>query len=375
MIIIYAVGPRRRNAAGRFAISSLCACKRGGYRVIGHRHDWRPKTMKKTLIAALFVLASAPVCAGVSGLKVVKEISGPDGHWDLVNFDPVQRRVYIAHGDDVLVIDADSGRVHAGFAQGSHLHAVVPVPGTDRLVTTNSGDKTARVLDAANGKVLASIPGPADTDSAAYDPATRDVVVIGGDSGEIELIDPRTMKSTGSLKIGGALEFGVPDGKGRFFINGEEANDIEVVDLKSLKVVAHYPMPECQRPTGLAYVEGDRLVSSCQGKAEILSAADGRVIASLPIGAGPDAVIYDPKRHLALIPSGRAGTLSVIALEGPQANTVIDTVQTQVGARTGTVDPKTGRVWLPTAKYAPPAQPGGRPTTVAGTFHVLVLDR
>lgn len=331
--------------------------------------------MKRALLAALLLMAAPAAMAGVSGLTVKAKIAGPDGHWDYASFDPVKRRVYIAHGDDVLMIEADSGIVHAGWAKGSHLHAVVPVPGTDRIVTTNSGDKTAKVIDAKTGDILASIPGPPDTDSAAYDASTGDVVVIGGDSGEIELIDPKSLKAAGELKVGGALEYGVPDGKGRFFINGEEANDIEVIDLKTLKIVGHYAMPGCQRPTGLAYVEGDRLVSSCQGIAEILSAADGRVIASLPIGTGNDAVMYDPRRHLALIPAGRSGNLAVIALEGPKANTVIDTVPTQVGARTGAVDPKTGKVWLPTAQYAPPAQPGGRPTTVPGTFQVLVLDR
>lgn len=331
--------------------------------------------MKRALLAALLLLAAPPALAGASGLAVKAKIAGPDGHWDYTSFDPARRRVYISHGDDVLMIEADTGRVHAGWAKGSHLHAVVPVPGTDRIVTTNSGDKTAKVLDARTGQILASIPAPPDTDSASYDPATGDVVVIGGDSGEIALIDPKAMKSVGDLKVGGDLEFGASDGKGRYFINGAATGEIEVIDLKTLKIVGHWPMPGCKAPTGLAYVEGDRLVSSCQGLAEILSAADGHVIASLPIGTGNDAVLYDSRRHVALIPAGRSGNLAVIALEGPKANTVIDTVPTQIGARTGAVDPKSGKVWLPTASYAPPAQPGGRPTTVPGTFQVLVLDR
>ena len=332
--------------------------------------------MKRALLAALLLMTAPPALAGPSGLAVKAKIAGPDGHWDYASFDPARRRVYVSHGDDVLMIEADTGRVHAGWAKGSHLHAVVPVPGTDRIVTTNSGDKTAKVLDARSGQMLASIPAPADTDSASYDPSTGDVVVIGGDSGEIALIDPRSMKSVGDLKVGGALEFGAADGKGHYFINGEEANDIEVIDLKTLKVVGHYAMPGCKRPTGLAYVEGDRLVSACQGVAEILGAADGHVIASLPIGTGNDAVMYDSRRHLALIPAGRSGNLAVIALQGPKANTVIDTVPTELGARTGAVDPKTGKVWLPTAQYAPLAQAtGGRPSTVPGSFHVVVLDR
>jgi DNA-binding beta-propeller fold protein YncE len=140
--------------------------------------------------------------------------------------------------------------------------------------------------------------------------------------------------------------------------------------------VARYPLNGCVKPTGLALVTGGRLVSACgNGVVKILDAASGREIASLPIGAGPDAVIYDPGRAMAYVPSGRTGTLAVIALAGPAANTIIDTVPTQIGARTGTVDTKTGRIYLPTAQYVPAAGPGQESSVKPGTFTVLVLDR
>jgi DNA-binding beta-propeller fold protein YncE len=338
--------------------------------------------MKYSPLLAVFVsiLAIAPVAAlgepGASGLKISQRIAGPDGGWDYASFDPRLRRVYVAHGDRVMTIDADSGKTNPDFAKGAHLHAVVPVPGMDRIVTTNSGDDTARVIDAKTGALVASIQTAKDADSAAFDPATGFVVVVGGDSGEITLVDPKAMKAVGSIKVGGALEFLVPDGKGRAYVNVEDANQIAFVDLKAKKVLAHWPMPGCRRPTGLALVAGGRLVSACaNGIAKIVNAADGHEIASLAIGDGPDAVIYDDKRGLALIPSGRSGTLAVIALEGPHANTVIDTVPTQVGARTGAVDTKTGRLWLPTAQYVTPIPAGQRPTTKPGSFEVLVLDR
>jgi len=336
--------------------------------------------MKRALLALVLAAAAPafPVFAdpGASGLKVAARIAGPDGGWDYASFDPARRRVFVAHGGAVLMIEADTGKVHGDFAQGDHLHAVVPVPGTDRIVTTNSGDDTAKVIDANTGAVLASIPAAPDSDSAVFDPASGRVIVIGGDSGEITFIDPKAMKAVGSIKVGGKLEFPAPDGKGRLFVNAADTNEIVLIDPAAGKVLARYAMPGCHRPTGLALVAGGRLVSSCgNGFAEILSATDGKVIASLPIGAGPDAVIYDSRRGLALIPSGATGTLAVIALSGPHANTVIDTVQTQAGARTGTVDPKTGRVWLPTAQFGPPAEPGKRPKATPGTFQVLVLDR
>jgi hypothetical protein len=81
----------------------------------------------------------------------------------------------------------------------------------------------------------------------------------------------------------------------------------------------------------------------------------------------PDAVLYDEGRGLAYIPSALTGTLAVVALAGKQNNTLIDTVPTQIGARTGAVDPKTGKIYLPTAQYLSPTPAGKRPTPRPGT--------
>ena len=127
--------------------------------------------------------------------------------------------VYVTHSDVVIAIDADSGKANLAFAKGDHLHAAVPVPGTDLIVTTNSGDNTARIISAKDGRQLASIPTAKDADGAAYDPKSGLVVVICGDGGALTLIDPKAMKAVGTITIGNSLEFGQPDGKGQFFVN------------------------------------------------------------------------------------------------------------------------------------------------------------
>jgi DNA-binding beta-propeller fold protein YncE len=326
--------------------------------------------------AILSAFASTALAQGASGLKVVARIAGPDGGWDYASFDPARRRVYVAHGLKVTMIDADSGQVTAAFAPGNFLHAVLPIPNSDLLVTTNSGDSSVRLLDADDGKLIASVPAAKDTDGAAFDPASGLVLAICGDSGVITLVDPKAKAAVGSISVGGALEFGAPDGKGRFYVNVEDKHEVAVIDIAARAVVARYPMPGCEEPTGLAYVAGDRVIAACKnGFAKILAAATGKELASLTIGARPDAVLYDAGRGLAYIPSGATGTLAVIALSGAGDNTVIDTVKTETGARTGAVDPKTGRIYLPTAEYGPPATPGQRPPVKPGTFHVLVLDR
>jgi DNA-binding beta-propeller fold protein YncE len=337
--------------------------------------------MKRQLLALCAatsaMLALAPLAAHAAGdgkLQVVERVNGPDGGWDYASYDAARRRVYVAHGTVVLSLDLATGKLNPAFAPGARLHAVVVVPGHDLLVTTNSGDSTAKILKATDGALLKSLSVAADADGAAYDPATGLVVVINGDSGVLTLIDPIKQEVAGTIQVGDKLEFGQPDGKGRFYVNVEDKGQVAVVDLKARKVVGRYDMAGCQRPTGLAYVEGGRLISSCSGLAKILDAASGKELASLKIGGFPDAVLYDAGRHLAYVPTALDGKLWVIGLTGKESNAIVDSVPTQQGARTGAVDLKTGRIYLPTAEYGP-MEPGKRPQPKPGTFQVLVLDR
>jgi DNA-binding beta-propeller fold protein YncE len=339
--------------------------------------DWQNvRVATAFLVATLSVPVDASDAAHPTGLHVIRRISGPDGMWDYTSFDTARRRVYIAHENVVIAIDADTDKVNTAFAQGDGLRSVVPVPGTDLIVTTNSGDNTAKVLSAVDGKLLASIPTADDPDGAQYDPKSGLVIVICGDSGALTLIDPKAMKAVGTIAVGDHLEFGASDGKGRFFVNVVDKNRIAIVDLVTRRVVTSYKLPGCKQPTGLAHVAGDRLIAVCfNGGADILDAHSGRTIASFNVGGVPDAVIYDEQRGLAFVPSAFTGTLSVIALSGQFDNTIVDTVPTKNGARTGTVDPKTGRIYLPAAEYILPAPKGKPPIAKPGTFEVLELDR
>ncbi|HEX3406714.1 MAG TPA: hypothetical protein VHS81_05710, partial [Caulobacteraceae bacterium] len=220
--------------------------------------------MKRQLLAlcaaASALLAAVPIAAHAAGgqLQVVDRIKGPDGGWDYASYDPAHRRIYVTHATVVLAVDLASGKLNDNFAPGNRLHEVVVVPGRDLLVTTNSGDSTAKLLKASDGSLIKELKVAADADGAAYDPATGLVVVINGDAGVLTLIDPVKQDVVGTIQVGDKLEFGQPDGKGRFYVNVEDKGQVAVVDLKARKVVQRYDMAGCQRPTGLAYVEGGR---------------------------------------------------------------------------------------------------------------------
>ncbi len=328
-----------------------------------------------TSVAALMTAASVGAAAETAGapMKIVQRISGPDGGWDYASFDPVHRRVYVSHAG-VMVIDVDTGKVNPHFVDAKRGHAALPINGGSELLTTDSGDNTAKIFDAATGKLEATIATSDDADGASYDPASKHVYVIDGDSGDITVIDPVAKKAVTTIKVGAPLEFGSPDGKGRLYVNGEKNNEVVVIDTKTNTVLNHWPLDGCQRPTGLAYVAPGLTISACgNGVADVLDATTGKLVASLKIGPRPDAVIYDRARNVAYIPSGGDGTLAILSIKDRTSVSVTGTVSTQAGARTGTLDPKTGRLYLPTAKFNPPAAPGQRPSMVPGSFEVLVV--
>jgi YVTN family beta-propeller protein len=325
-------------------------------------------------VVAAGLTASAATAQAAPAYSLTERIKGPDGGFDYASFDPVHRRVYVSRTGGVLALDVDSGVVTAHLTDAQKTHESLPLDGGNRLLITDSGSNTAHLVDALTGKPLAEIPTGTKPDGAFFDPATGLAGVMNGDSGDVTLIDPAAQKAVGSIAIGGGLEFAVADGAGRAFVNIEDQNQIAVLDTKARTVVGHYALNGCEGPTGLAYIpDAGVLISACANKvAKVIRASDGKDLASLAIGAGPDAVIYDAARHLAFIPCGRDGVLEVIAVRGPDDIAVVQTVQTQVGAKTGALDGQTGKLYLPTARFSVPAA-GGRRVAEPGSFEILVV--
>jgi YVTN family beta-propeller protein len=323
-----------------------------------------------TTVQALAATAPAP-------MKVVDRIAGPDGGWDYANFDPVHRRLYVAHGAAITAIDVDTGKVTPALVATQRAHIALPLPGGDELLVTNGGSDTATLVDAMTGAVRATVPTGKNPDAALFDPASGLAFVMNGRSGDITLIDIKAAKAVGAIPVGGKLEFGVADGHGRVFVNVEDKGEIAVIDTAARKVVAHWAMAGCEEPSGLAYAaDAKLLIAACaNGKAEVVSSISGKVVTSLPVGEDPDAAFYDAQRHLVYVPSGGEGTLSVIAVRGPKDLALLQALKTHLGARTGALDPKTGKVYLPSADYDAPEQAGGRPRIKSGSFAVLVVAR
>jgi hypothetical protein len=330
--------------------------------------------MKRANLVLLAVMALAPAAlAAPPAYKLVDQIPGPDGGWDYVRVDPVHERVLVTRGSSVMSVDLATGKVTAGIAPGARLHDALPVNGGAEILVTNGGANTAVFVDAKSGAVVATVPTGAGADAAAFDPATGLVLVMDHAGGDVVLIDPKTHAAAGKIEVGGELEAAAVDGAGKAYVNVEDKSEIAVIDLKARKVLARYPLAGCEGPTGMAYDAADKLlITACDGATDIVQAADGKVLQTLNTGRGADGVAWDAGRHLAFVPAGRDGTLAVISLAGGKAS-IVQTVKTRISARTLAEDPRTGRVYLPSAEYGPPPAAGGRPSMVPGSFRLLVV--
>jgi YVTN family beta-propeller protein len=327
--------------------------------------------------AAIAGTASAQPAPHYSISKSVP-IGAPD-RWDYVVFDPVSARVYVSHADKVTVVDGKSGASIGTIDVGGTTHGIAAVNALGKGYTDDSKAGVAVVFDLKTLKVLRQIKAEADADGIVYDEKSGHVLVITGDSGKVVVIDPKTDKVIGEIDGGGPLEFGVLDGKGKFFVDGEDKNEMVRMDLGTNKADAHWPLTGCVTPHGLAMdMVHRRLFASCGNKImDVVNADSGAVVASLPIGQGSDFDAFDPAQQLAFS-SNRDGTLSVIAERSPDKFEVLPAVTTKYGARTMGLDPKTGRIYLVasdvTVNNAVPVTDRTHFQVTPGTAALLFLD-
>ena len=328
----------------------------------------------------LFIVASVCLAAEAPGYKLTKKYPVPgDGGFDYVVFDASANRVYMSHGTEVDVVDAESGKLLGKVENTPGVHGIAIVPALHRGFTTNGGDATVSVFDTNTFKTLKTIKVADDPDFILYDPTSKRVLVCHGDASAITAIDPDKEEVIGKIDLGGGAEAAVVNGKGMGFVNLEEAGTVVSFDPQALAVKQKWPITGCKTPTGLAIdAANSRLFIGCRSKVlAVMDATNGKVITTLPIGDRVDAVAYDADNKMIFASNGD-GTVSVIRQKSPNDYESVGDIQTQASAKTMAIDPKTKRLFLSAADMeSVPAAAGQRARTraKAGTFTLLVVER
>jgi len=333
--------------------------------------------MKKILMFGLMVAAAF---AG-EGYKVVAKIKvGGTGGWDYIALDTVNRRLYASHGNSVEVIDPDAGKV-VGSIQGLHgVHGIAIAGDLGKGFITNGGSNSVTIFDL---KTLAKSGEPSTgtgPDAVCYEPKTKHVFTINHRGGDATVIDGKTGEVlVKSIPIGASAEFCQADGAGKLYVNIENSSELVEIDAASNAVTRRTSVLPCEGPSGLAIdLKGKKLFSVCDNKMAVTDIPTFKVVATPDIGNGPDGAGFDSTLGLAFSSNGGTGTLSIVKLVGGKYQTV-DTVTTEKGARTMTVDEKLHRVYLLAAEFGPAPEPKdgkkGRPPVLPESFHVLVVGK
>jgi YVTN family beta-propeller protein len=296
-----------------------------------------------------------------------------------LTIDSAASRLYLSHATKVVVVDLITNTIAGEIADTPGVHAFVAVPEVQRGFSSNGKESKSSVVDLTTLKTTSKIDTGPNPDAVVYEPRHREVYVFNHTGNSVTVINAKAATVSATIPLGGNPEFAaVDEAAGRVYCNMEDKSEVAVIDVDKHEVVAHWSLAPGEGPSGIALdATHHRLFSGCHNKMMVmLDTESGKVVDTVPIGAGVDGCAFDDARQLAFASCGDGTT--IIAREvAPGKLTVIQTLKTERGARTMALDPKTHRIYLPSAKFepAPSPSPGASPTRpriVPNTLKLLV---
>jgi len=329
------------------------------------------KHILSAMICLFAVAVAIPGPANAQTFKVEKfDIKG-DGGTDYVAVEPTTGRVFVSRSTHMMVVDGATGKVVGDIPNTPGVHGAGFSTKAGHGFTTNSGDQTVTMFDLKTLAVLKQIKVGPGLDGIMYDEPDDKIILTNHSRpiGTLTAIDPATGDIVATVELEDtAPEGAAADGKGHIFVNNESKNTIQVIDVKTWKATASWPIAPCDGPTGIAYDKAsNRIFSGCSKTSVVVDASTGKVVASIANGTRVDALGWDAAKKLMFIPNGGEGNVTVVHQDSPDKYTVVATVPTFAGAKTITVDPTTHNVYLFQPERGPAPPPAaGAPTPAAG---------
>ena len=255
------------------------------------------------------------------------------------------------------------------------IHGAAIAPELKRGFTSNGRDKSVTIFDTESLKPIRKV-SVAGTDFILYDPFTRRVFPM---NEKITVLDAKTGDQVGEVNLGGEPEAAASDGRGTVYVNLKDKDAVAVLNAQSLKLTKTYSVEGCNGPHSLLY-EGttQRLFVGCRGRLAILDSVNGKVVDRILMCSGGDAGGFDAENDL-IFESCAEGVMSVIRQNSPNDYELVDTVKTQLWAKTMAFDPLSGKIYLPTAELE--TVPSGDPQKLPqrkikpGSFTILVVSK
>lgn len=308
--------------------------------------------MKKQILCVLGCAALAATI-GLAAVKydLIMKVAVPGtGGWDYLTVDEAGRRVFISHSTQVDVLDADGYTVVGTISNTPGAHGIALAPEFGRGYISAGKADTAIAFDLKTLKMLGETKVGKKPDAIIYEPLTKRIYVMNGDSEDITVVNAADGAVVGTIALGGGPEFAVSDGRGNLYVNLEEKNETLHIDVNAMKVKDRWPLAPCGTPTALSMdVENQRLFVGCRSKHfAVLNAETGKVVFTAPIGTRVDAGAFDSKTRLVYLSTGD-GKVFVFHQDSPDKYSLVQEIATKDGAKTMGYDSKTTRIFVPSS--------------------------
>jgi DNA-binding beta-propeller fold protein YncE len=336
----------------------------------------------KNLLSFCILISFTIGFAAPPGYHVIQKLQiGGEGFWDYLSVDNTARRLYVSHGTHVVVVDLEANKVVGDIPDTPGVHGIALAPELNRGFISCGRANTVVIFDLKTLAVISQVTTGTNPDAILFDPASAKVFAFNGRSNDATVFDAATGVIAATIPLGGKPEFSRSDGMGKVYVNIEDLSEVVEIDSKNLTVTKRFSIKPGEEPSGMGFdVLHHRVFSGCGNKLmTVLDIESGKVIATVPIGDGCDGAGFDAETGLAFSSNGE-GTLTVVQETSPGTFEVVETVATQSGARTMTIDPKTHNIYLPTAQFGPPPEStpdGSRPrrTVIPDSFVILTVGR
>jgi len=370
--------------------------------------------MRQSCFALLAAVAAfAPLAVAQDGpYKVLKTARvGGEGGWDYIYADTDGRRLYIPRGAVKAAPATDTTPAIAetplrltifDLDTLKPIGEITGVGGNGAAVDPKSGHgftsdhPAVSMYDTKTMALIKHIDVAADArpDGIYFDPFNQRVYVFSHPTKDATVIDAKDGTVLGTVDLGGVPEEAVGDGKGTLYVVMQDAvGGVAVVDAKTMKTTAHYSFVDKGGCNGLALdVKNQVLFAACsrsgippaqqtpQPTMVILSAKDGKILTTLPIAGNSDGAVFNPDTMEAFSTQGN-GTMTIVKETSPTTFAVEQNLQTMNGARTITLDRKTGHLFTMSQERgpAPPPPPGGgrgpQGPAIPGSFTILMVGK
>ncbi len=337
-----------------------------------------------TIVVGLLLLALIPLTKASSynhnSYRFIKKIHiDGDEEWDRLSLDPEARRLYVTHGDKVVVIDIDTLNVVGEIRGTLGVHGFAVAPDLGLGFSSDGRESKAAIVDLKTLKTVSKVNTGEGPDAIVYVPAKKEVYSFNRRSNSVTVFAATSGSVVATISLPGKPDSAVLDPRaGRIYSNLEDKSVVAVIDVETHKIFSTWPIAPGQVATAMAIdLDHHLLLLGCKNQLmAFMNSVSGKVVATVPIGKGVDAVAFDPFMRLAFSSNGE-GTVTIVREERPDKFSVVQTLETARSARTMTLDPKTHTIYLVAAEYSVPGNKAEgpsrrRPAMVPGSLRILV---